>query len=116
MKPDVSIKQSEVDINNYQAVEQDSDENDGFGSFVQHRAQIMDADKTSNLQASTSGETETRKRSRSTSSVKQEADLQPTKHSRGRSSSRITANDTPVFLHDPEVQTMMQKSEKQQNL
>ena len=37
----------------------------------------------------------------STSSLIHEKDLKPTKQLRGKSSSRVTATDTPVFLQDP---------------
>ena len=60
----------------------------------------------------TSKDTETRKRSRSTSSVPAEnSDLQPMKQPRGKSSSRITANNNPVFLHGPGVRASLPENE-----
>ena len=126
MKPDASEKQSEieVDVSEYVAADQNnSDGDDGFGNFVQSRAENplppvaiqLSVDKKdkrlSKVEASTSDETETRKRSRSTSSLKNESDSQPIKQSRGRSSSRICANDTPAFLHDPDVMANLPESE-----
>ena len=40
LKPDTSLNQAEVDISNYEAADQDSDENDGFGKFVQHQVEV----------------------------------------------------------------------------
>ena len=122
MKPDISEKQSEleVDVSEYVAADQgNSDGDDGFGNFVQSRANNplppvalkLIAEEAKRLIASTSGETETRKRSRSTSSLKHESDPQPMKQSRGRSSSRICTNDTPAFLHDPGVKANLKESE-----
>ena len=124
MNPDQS-EVEEVDISNYKAADQDSDGNDGFGDFVQGRAEkklppavanfIADIklnrlSMQSEVEVPSSGETETRKRSRSTSSLKHETDVQPVKQSRGRSSSRVSANATPSFLHNDE-RTKLPKSD-----
>ena len=63
------------------------------------------SEETEKVSTSQEGESETRKRSRSmsTSSLIHEKDLKPTKQLRGKSSSRIKATDTPVFLQDPDL-------------
>ena len=119
MAPNASVQQPDidVDISDYVVADQDSDGDERFGAFVQSRAavtkqlppvaekliSIVKSRRLAEANVSTSDETETRKSSRSTSSLKNETELQPIKQSRGRSSSRIKPSDTPVFLHDPEI-------------
>ena len=119
MKPVAGDKQPDIDIDisEYVAADQESDGSESFGEYVSANNQLppvalkliesVKAKRLSIDEAST-GETETRKRSRSTScsSSKHESDPLPTKHSRGRSSSRdprINRNITPVFLQDPKL-------------
>ena len=125
LKPDASnIMDVDVNVNDYVVADQDSrsDGGESYGEFVgateklpppvEKLVSIVKARRIAQAEVSNSETTETRKRSRSTSSVKPETDPQPTKHSRGKSSSRITANDNPVFLHDPDVRAKLPENEQ----